>query len=324
MPNTLATAVVTGASRGFGRAIAAALVAAGTTVVGVARDERDSAPYAKNSASASHPRRRCHGGGARAGRDPRTTAPACSCSTPGPRRPWHPCTSRPGRPSAATGTPTRGTPSPGPVRHCARRSRPAASVVSLSSGAALGGSPLSGGYASAKAAIRYIRGYAADEAERAGLDTGSSPCFPADPRRRLARPGSPGTPGAGVDRDSSSKACSRSSPPNRSPRPSGTPLGNPQRSRVPGRCGRTATRRPRVDPPHPGRGRDAIERRVRRPHRAVPAGAARALLPDARLDPRRRGPRTGDLPAGVARVRTVRGPLLGAARGCTRSPPWPA
>src|ERR1700685_3153932 len=35
------TAVVTGASRGFGRAIAAALVAAGTDVVGVARGEQD-------------------------------------------------------------------------------------------------------------------------------------------------------------------------------------------------------------------------------------------------------------------------------------------
>ena len=37
---TQSTAVVTGASRGFGRAIAAALVAAGTNVLGVARDER--------------------------------------------------------------------------------------------------------------------------------------------------------------------------------------------------------------------------------------------------------------------------------------------
>jgi NAD(P)-dependent dehydrogenase (short-subunit alcohol dehydrogenase family) len=34
------TAVVTGASRGFGRAIAAALVATGAGVVGVARDEQ--------------------------------------------------------------------------------------------------------------------------------------------------------------------------------------------------------------------------------------------------------------------------------------------
>jgi NAD(P)-dependent dehydrogenase (short-subunit alcohol dehydrogenase family) len=47
---------------------------------------------------------------------------------------------------------------------------PGSVVVSMSSGAALAGSPLSGGYASAKAAIRYINGYAADESTRAGLD----------------------------------------------------------------------------------------------------------------------------------------------------------
>src|SRR5205823_8079374 len=47
---------------------------------------------------------------------------------------------------------------------------PGSVVVAISSGAALGGSPLSGGYASAKAAIRFIRGYAADESTRAGLD----------------------------------------------------------------------------------------------------------------------------------------------------------
>nr|MBA3906839.1 SDR family oxidoreductase [Pseudonocardiales bacterium] len=47
---------------------------------------------------------------------------------------------------------------------------PGSVVVAMSSGAALAGSPLSGGYASAKAAIRYIRGYAADESSRAGLD----------------------------------------------------------------------------------------------------------------------------------------------------------
>jgi NAD(P)-dependent dehydrogenase (short-subunit alcohol dehydrogenase family) len=40
----------------------------------------------------------------------------------------------------------------------------------MSSGAALAGSPLSGGYAGAKATIRLIAGYAADESERHGLD----------------------------------------------------------------------------------------------------------------------------------------------------------
>jgi NADP-dependent 3-hydroxy acid dehydrogenase YdfG len=47
---------------------------------------------------------------------------------------------------------------------------PGSVVLAMSSGAALAGSPLSGGYASAKAAVRYIRGYAAGESARAGLD----------------------------------------------------------------------------------------------------------------------------------------------------------
>ena len=48
--------------------------------------------------------------------------------------------------------------------------RPGSRVVVVSSGAALAGSPLSGGYAGAKATQRFITGYAQDEAKRAGLD----------------------------------------------------------------------------------------------------------------------------------------------------------
>lgn len=47
--------------------------------------------------------------------------------------------------------------------------RPGSRVVVISSGAALEGSPLSGGYAGAKATQRFITGYAQDEAKRAGL-----------------------------------------------------------------------------------------------------------------------------------------------------------
>jgi NAD(P)-dependent dehydrogenase (short-subunit alcohol dehydrogenase family) len=46
---------------------------------------------------------------------------------------------------------------------------PGSTVVAMSSGAAVAGSPLSGGYAGAKTAIRFIASYAADESERAGL-----------------------------------------------------------------------------------------------------------------------------------------------------------
>jgi 3-oxoacyl-[acyl-carrier protein] reductase len=48
--------------------------------------------------------------------------------------------------------------------------RPGSRVVVFSSGAALNGSPLSGGYAGAKASQRFITQYAQDEAKRAGLD----------------------------------------------------------------------------------------------------------------------------------------------------------
>ncbi len=46
---------------------------------------------------------------------------------------------------------------------------PGSTVIAMSSGAAVAGSPLSGGYAGAKATIRFITGYAAEESERAGL-----------------------------------------------------------------------------------------------------------------------------------------------------------
>jgi NAD(P)-dependent dehydrogenase (short-subunit alcohol dehydrogenase family) len=46
---------------------------------------------------------------------------------------------------------------------------PGSRVVVVSSGAAINGSPASGGYAGAKATQRFIAGYAQDEADRAGL-----------------------------------------------------------------------------------------------------------------------------------------------------------
>ncbi|MCC3312492.1 SDR family oxidoreductase [Nocardia africana] len=47
---------------------------------------------------------------------------------------------------------------------------PGGRVIVVSSGAAVNGSPLSGGYAGAKATQRFITGYAQDEARRAGAD----------------------------------------------------------------------------------------------------------------------------------------------------------
>src|SRR6266545_4330726 len=46
---------------------------------------------------------------------------------------------------------------------------PGSRVVVVSSGAAINGSPASGGYAGSKATQRFIAGYAQDESRRAGL-----------------------------------------------------------------------------------------------------------------------------------------------------------
>lgn len=164
------TAVVTGASRGFGRAIAAAIVAAGTDVVGIARDEQELrvvhgdlgerftpvAADATDEALAQDVIREHRPGllVLNAGVAPHM-APVQEQTWETFSRNWHVDTRHV---FTWTRAALREPLAPGSV------------VVAMSSGAALGGSPLSGGYASAKAAIRYLRGYAADESTRAGLD----------------------------------------------------------------------------------------------------------------------------------------------------------
>jgi NAD(P)-dependent dehydrogenase (short-subunit alcohol dehydrogenase family) len=164
------TAVVTGASRGFGRAIAAALVAAGTGVIGIARDEQALLAVGKELGDGFTPVAgdatdealaqeviREHRPGLlvlNAGVVPHM-APVHEQTWETFSRNWHVDTRHV---FTWTRAALREPLAPGSV------------VVAMSSGAALAGSPLSGGYASAKAAIRYIRGYAADESQRAGLD----------------------------------------------------------------------------------------------------------------------------------------------------------
>ncbi|MDJ0347051.1 SDR family oxidoreductase [Streptomyces sp. H10-C2] len=170
MSDPLQTAVVTGASRGFGRAIAAALVARGTAVIGIARDEQELRAVGDEPGASFTPVAgdatdetlaqdviREHRPGLlvlNAGATPHM-APVHEQTWETFSRNWQ-----------------------ADARHVFTWTRaalreplaPGSMVVSMSSGAVLGGSPLSGGYASAKAAIRYIRGYAAEEAQRAGLD----------------------------------------------------------------------------------------------------------------------------------------------------------
>src|SRR5215467_9420775 len=72
--------------------------------------------------------------------------------------------------------------------------------------------------------------------------------------------------------------------------------------------------------PGPGRRRASL-RRTRRP---LPAGAAGALLPAARLGPGRGGRTAGDLAGGLAGPGRVRGPRLAAILAVPdRHPPLP-
>ena len=67
--------------------------------------------------------------------------------------------------------------------------RPGSRVIVISSGAALQGSPLSGGYAGAKATQRFLTAYAQEEANRAGLDMTFTAVLPRiTPLTDLGRP----------------------------------------------------------------------------------------------------------------------------------------
>ncbi len=164
-----ATALVTGASRGFGRGIATSLVAAGAQVVGVARDpgqlsqlrEELGGSFTGVTADAAAPDT--------AGRLIDAYRPAILVLNAGAAplpRPLHQHTWQ-----------TFSMNWDVDVQHAFRWVReallrplgPGARVITMSSGAALRGSPLSGGYAGAKAAIRFLTAYAADESQRAGL-----------------------------------------------------------------------------------------------------------------------------------------------------------
>jgi NAD(P)-dependent dehydrogenase (short-subunit alcohol dehydrogenase family) len=163
------TAIVTGASRGFGRGIARALVHAGADVVGIARDRADledvsaelGGGFTAVVADATDP--------IAAGQLIETYTPRTLVLNAGARplaRPLHEHTWQ-----------TFSRNWDADVQHVFNWSREAllrplaagSVIVAVSSGAAVAGSPLSGGYAGAKATIRFIASYAAAESERAGL-----------------------------------------------------------------------------------------------------------------------------------------------------------
>ncbi|SEM11219.1 SDR family oxidoreductase [Streptacidiphilus jiangxiensis] len=166
---TAMTAVVTGAGRGFGRVVAAALVAEGTRVLGVARTEADLAAAREELGNGFVPVVGDAGDEELAERLVREERPALLVLNAGARpllaplheQSWESFTVNwnvdTRQAFVWTRAALRAPLAPGSV------------VVEMSSGAALKGSPLSGGYAGANAAVRTIGAYAADESARAGL-----------------------------------------------------------------------------------------------------------------------------------------------------------
>ena len=164
------TALVTGASRGFGRGIAIALSEAGVQVVGVARDRARLEELREQLGEAFTPVVGDATDPVAAGHlldkyRPRTlvlNAGAAPLSRPLHKHTWQ----------------TFSRNWEVDVQHVFGWVRealllplePGSVVIAMSSGAALRGSPLSGGYAGAKATIRFIAAYAAAESVREKLD----------------------------------------------------------------------------------------------------------------------------------------------------------
>ena len=168
-PLTGTTAIVTGASRGFGRAISSALTAQGMFVVGVARDE--------------HALRQLQDelGPSFTGVAADVTADLLAPRLIAEHRPQLLVLNAGATPHTASiqdqTWETFSTNWETDVRHAFRFTqaalaaplRPGSTVVSVSSGAAKMGSPLSGGYAGAKAMVGFISDYARAESERRSL-----------------------------------------------------------------------------------------------------------------------------------------------------------
>lgn len=172
MPNPQlvgATALVTGASRGFGRAIASELCARGASVVGVARDSTQLDALADELGDSFTP---VTGD---------VTRPDLARALVGELRPKMLVLNAGARPAQGRlrdqsweSFNRNWVVDTQHVFHWTTEAlrlplEPGSTVVSFSSGAALRGSPLSGGYASAKAAIRFISAYAAEDSLRCDL-----------------------------------------------------------------------------------------------------------------------------------------------------------
>lgn len=163
------TAIVTGASRGFGRAIAEALTKAGIGVVGVARTRADldevhellGDGFTAVSADAADPDVAARLIDEHRPRIIVLCAGAAPSMRPLQDHDWESFSRNWNVDVAQT-------------FHWASRAlrtplRAGSSLIAISSGAAIKGSPLSGGYAGANATVKFITDYAALESDRARL-----------------------------------------------------------------------------------------------------------------------------------------------------------
>jgi NAD(P)-dependent dehydrogenase (short-subunit alcohol dehydrogenase family) len=155
--NTLtgSTAIVTGASRGFGRGIADAFTAAGAHVVGVARSGGTVTADAADPATAQRLIDEYQ---------PRIVV-LCAGAAP-QMSPLHEQTWE----SFSQNWNVDVAQAFHWIRYALQRPlAPGSTVIAVSSGAAINGSPLSGGYAGAKATVKLITDYAAIESQLGGL-----------------------------------------------------------------------------------------------------------------------------------------------------------
>ena len=194
-------ALVTGASRGLGLGVAIALAQAGASVAGVARDRARLAELQAEIGDRFTPVEADAADPVAAGHlidqyQPRLLVLAAGASP----------LSRPLHQHSWQSFSRNWEVDVQQVFHWTREAllrplEPGSMVVAFSSGAAVAGSPLSGGYAGAKATIRFIASYAADESQRNGLGIRFVSVLPqltpaTEPRglcgRSLCGPGGPG------------------------------------------------------------------------------------------------------------------------------------
>ena len=182
------TTIVVGASRGLGRGIATAMAEAGAPVIALARSAGALAEVVR-----THPTIRSEVADAT---DPTVAAallerhdPSVVVLVAGAAPPIHPLQDQTWETFSVNWHTDVRIAFEWLRQALLRPLKPGSRVVVISSGAAVQGSPLSGGYAGAKATQRFMSAYAQEEARRAGLDITFTAVLPRiTPLTDLGRP----------------------------------------------------------------------------------------------------------------------------------------